>query len=166
MFAHAHNWSASRSSSWGRIDATPKSIAKLQLIAGLCPRGRCRPGRQFKHGMCSQAYGNAGTRHFSSNLEHHMLLAQEDYIDGKFHAKCVHAFAGHNPQSLARTEASATEKTATACCAGSCGYNARAEFRMSSDVANGQSQSSTYISLILGAQGLYTCGLLPYSRMR
>jgi len=95
-----------------------------------------------------------------------MLFAQENYIYGKFHAKCVHAFAWQDPQSLAGAEASATEKTAAACCAAGCGYDARAELRISSDVANGQSQSSTYISLILGAQGLYTCGLLPYSRMR
>jgi len=58
-------------------------------------------GGQFEYGMGAQTERKPPGRDCGACLQYRAIAAQEENVDGKFHADGVHALGGHDPKALA-----------------------------------------------------------------
>src|SRR5260370_22474756 len=94
--------------------------------------------------MRSEANRHSRPRHFTPDLEYFPLFVQEQYIDGKLHAKGMDRLARCDPKAFARIETGMLQKSGPSRCTGIGNTNAVTEDSVSGLVANSQFRHVDY----------------------
>jgi len=111
---------------------------ELEDVAALGLAGSDRAGWQLDDRVRAESARDAAGSDIASDLDHPAIPVEIDQIEGELHGKGVDGFAGDDPQAFAGLKAGAAEKTSITAGSGIGDLDARADFSLTSDVANAQ----------------------------